>query len=101
MRRTLRGLYFLETGGRLPPSIVPTIYCVEGFEGADLRIKGKVRGLAEAALAGRSKTHGNNVFRYWVRDVEDHPAILWLFSVYERVWFLSVVQDPKKKKGSK
>ena len=84
IERTTRGLYFSEFKVRLPDDHECKTYALDGFSNDNP----DVARLLAIALAGKQRTFGNDVFSFWVRQIE--PATLWAFVVYGRVGFMAL-----------
>jgi len=97
IRRTMLGLYFHETGQRLPTECVATVFCVEGFAEANFDVQSAVVRLVDQAVMGKRRTFGDDVFSYWAQGFEEPHATLWLFALHRRVLFIGFTETPQKR----
>lgn len=89
IRRTMLGLFWYETGERLPDSCPSRVFCVEGIDSLDLAAIAAFKRVIDQGLKGRPRVFGNKVFSYWFQRLGDRShATLWVFLVYSRVAFL-------------
>lgn len=89
IRRTMLGLFWHETGERLPDSCISPVFCVEGIGGLDIAKLAGFRRAMDQALTGRPTVFGHKVFTYWFQRLPGpNHATLWAFLVYSRVAFL-------------
>lgn len=91
VERTTSGLYFHEFGERLPDSHGCKSYGIDGFGSAGPQTTAEVKKFWEHAVSGTRHDFGENVFTYWVREIDGADgATLWAFLIYGTVSFLAI-----------
>jgi hypothetical protein len=87
MRRTLLGLYFHETGQRLPDTHCALVYRLWDFRD-EPEMQAHFAKLLQTIMTGTIREIGSGVFAYAFKISPHVPHYtLWLFTVYRRVVF--------------
>jgi hypothetical protein len=88
VRRTLLGLYFHETGVRLPDTHDAVVFGAAGLPLNDA-VRVEVPRTVSTAISGRVRVIGDRVVTYAFQGFRDVPhASVWVFLFYERVAFI-------------
>ena len=88
IRRTLLGLYFLESGVPLPSTHSAVVYSADGLDDIEQDDRATLRQVVDSALGGIVRILGERVFVYAVHRFSEVPhATAWVFVVYNRVVF--------------
>ena len=89
MRRTLLGLYYHETGTRLPDSHCALAYSVAGLSGSDPTVNALLQRLVKFGTSGKVRVIGQGVFIYAWQAFPDEPHVtVWLFLIYSQVVYM-------------
>ncbi len=101
MERIVKGLYWSEFGCRVPDGYTVVTYTLDSFDLTDLHALIWLNGAADAALSGRLREIGGQVFQFAViRDSTDAGVSMWLIRIYRRVYFFAVTK-PKRNSNIK
>jgi hypothetical protein len=91
--RIARGLYFIETGMRVPSDFEAVAYQLDGFSTETLEELDKLRAVCDRARAAPPKEVGSGVFRYWFQRCFDlEGASLCFLELYTVVGFLCFIR---------
>jgi hypothetical protein len=91
VRRTLLGLYYIESKERLPDSHVAEVYDIEALPRLAPEHEALLERLVNAALSGKVRRIGGSVFAYaMVRLLESPTFTVWVFRFYRRVIFVGL-----------
>jgi hypothetical protein len=91
IERITRGLYFEELQARLLDDQRCVTYALDGFSFQNPNDRTKVKQLVDLAFSGRSRVFGQNVFKYWLQQIDGAtPATVWAFLVYSLVEFVAL-----------
>jgi hypothetical protein len=89
MRRTLLGLYFHETGVRLPDTHLPIVFSAAGLQNLNSDQQASPERVVKIGRSGRIRTIGDGVFTYSLQGVRGTPhCSVWLFLLYKRIAFI-------------
>ena len=92
--RIIKGLYWNQTGERLPNDCKVTIWADEGLRHVD---KGKLQMFAQV-MTGEPRSVIGRVFKHWFQPVqEDRFTGIWVLQFYENIHFYCLTINPRAK----
>jgi hypothetical protein len=91
--RITRGLYFHESGMRVPEDFHVKAHSLDGFDWIDSSLNAQLSDMLGRVLNSTPpRILGENVFAYWFQPTIDNSmASLWVLKFYERVIFFAMV----------
>lgn len=94
LRRIAKGLFYSETGYRLPDNYDIVWHDITNVRDLKQEEKDTIIQMLNYLEATPMKNFGNNVFKYRYMYTNDDPNCFWgTFSFYLRIWFLVYSMD--------
>lgn len=99
--RIIRGLYFRESGRKLPLDCEVKTYLDRGFSGSIQSGDKTVVNLVDKLSSRPANVIEPDVFGYWHQIVDsEHHLSVWLLLFYKRIWFLGITDDGSVKEAA-
>lgn len=97
IKRITQGLFYKEKGRRLPDNYRVWVCCIDDIINEHPHLLGTftMKDIISSTLKGKSRTIGNDVFKYWCNfAIDEENSSAMVFSFYGRVNFLALTMPP-------